>query len=118
MKKKFNQLKQWITAKVSLIKNWLSEKLTIPADDKIKHYTVAKYLSLPVALFGMFAPKYGIIWLLIILIGAALWELPQLFAKSFSRVSVREAVADWAMAFKAVFVGLVMLIYICTQVNA
>lgn len=118
MIKKFNQLKQWIATKVSTLKEWLSEELPIPADDKIMHYTVVKYLSLPVTLLGMFAPKYGIIGLLTLLVGAALWELPQLFAQSFSRASVREAIADWVMAFKAVFVGLVMLTYIYTTISS
>lgn len=117
LKSLFSSLKMKMTeleVKFFDFKTKFSNSLPTFAEDVQKHFVVVYSLSLPTSLFGMFNPILGLIGLGTILAGAILWELPTLIRGKFSYVSVKESIKDVGVAFAAVMVPLVMMIYIYT----
>lgn len=97
--------------KFNKYKTLLSGKINIPEVDKIKHYIVCRLFVPPIALFGMFNPLLGIIGLVTLFVGCIGWELLGLYKRKFTRVQIKESIGDLVMAFFAIFVPLVLLIY-------
>lgn len=100
--------------KLKQFKNWLSSKIDIPADDKIRHAIVSKWIVRPILFLGLAFPFFGIAALVLFLLIVAGLEYPQLKESNFSREAKVEALRDWLVSVDEAFNVLVALIFIST----
>ncbi|MGV8814730.1 MAG: hypothetical protein ACOH2D_11540 [Gelidibacter sp.] len=115
MKRFIHRISKWFLE----TKSKASAKLPTYDDDKQKHYIVVKAVLLFVITGISIAwPLLALKLIGVLLFGAFLWELPELFKSKWSQPARKEAQQDWLMAFFAVFLVALQLIFRVTGVDA